>query len=227
MVIVFAVSTFSLSLAAKKHSAIRNINLAGLIVNAQTLAPVEAAEIYDDSNKLLGATDKNGYYKVVIAYAKTGAIKFSLKIKKKGYQTFSQHENWADFTGGASAAMYFGLRELNSKASSFTDFGDKNNLSYDNVLAGFSKVSAQKEFNDKLAAAKAGNENVLIHIDDKYYVVASSGWIGIKSDKDTIVLNDKTILLANELNSAVKRSSIKWMTPLPPKGEKVAIHTKN
>lgn len=228
-VIILLIFSFSTSFASVRHFDARNIQLAGLVVNAQTLAPVESAKIYDEENNELGTTDKNGYYKITISYTKSGELDFKLKIIKQGFKTFLQHEHWGNLSDNTSHIMYFGLTTANSNAETFATFANSSNnndLSYDNVSANFSKVREQSEFNSKLKNAKAGNENVFIQVDGKFYIVDSSGWIQVNSASDLVSVNNEQVLKADHLNAAIKRKDIKWMTPLDSKEAKFAIYTK-
>jgi hypothetical protein len=231
LVIVLIIFAYSFSLASKTKLNSRSIDLAGLVVNAQTLLPIESATIYDAERNALGTTDKNGYFKITINYTKPGELDFKLKIRKQGFRDFDQHEHWGDLSGSIKNIMYFGLQGANANVKSFSSLADKfligGGLSYDNVLNGFTKVKEQQEFNNKLASAKAGNENVLLRIEGKFYIVDNGGWIQIGSDKDLISLNNKQALEANQLNAAIKRKDIKSMTPLDAKEEKYAIYTIN
>lgn len=229
-VILLVILSLSVSYASIRNADARNIGLAGLVVNAQTLSPIESAKIYDTENNLLGTTNKNGYYNITIKYNKSGEIYFKLKIVKEGFKAFVQNEHWGNLTDGTKHIMYFGLRAFNSDAETFATFANSSNnsdLGYDNVFANFHKVKEQKEFNDKLANAKAGNQNVLITIDGKFYMVDSSGWIQIDSDKDLISIDGKQVLAADKLNATIKRKDIKGMTPIEGKGAKFAVYTKS
>jgi hypothetical protein len=225
ILIIALIFAFSSAFSSK-----RTINLAGLIFNAQTLAPIEAANIYDYDGKLLGATDKNGYYQIKISYTRSGELDFKLKVVKEGFHDILQHEHWGNLSNGSKNIMYFGLRDTRSKGESLSSLIDprmnNNDLSYENVLKGFDKVKSQKSFNDKLANAKAGNENVLIQIDGEFYIVDSTGWIKLNSDKDLVSIDDTKVISADKLNSTIKRKDVTWMTPVDSKEAKFAIHTK-
>jgi len=214
------------SFAEKRNLDSRYINIAGLVVNAETLLPVADAKIYDINNTLLGSTDKNGYFDIKIDFLKSGDITFKLKITSVGYQTFTEYDHWGDLKTGAKKVMYFGLKHSKSKADSFSSFGGGGNLAYEDVLKGFTKVNAEKEFNDKLSAAKSGNENTLVKIDDQYYIVDTGGWIKLNSDKDSIYLNNKDLVIADKLNITIKRNKIKGMSPLNTKPVKFVIYTR-
>jgi hypothetical protein len=230
LVITLIIFFSSFSVAAKRNSATRSIDIAGLVVNAQNLAPIESAKIYDSEDHLLGSSDKNGYYHIQLNYAKSGELYFAVKIVKNGFKDFVQHEHWGDL-GDTKSIMYFGLKESGSRASSFSSFGDthtgNNDLSYDNVSRHFDKVRKEKDFNDKLAHAKAGNEDVLVQIDNIFYITDKTGWIKLNSDKDLVVIDDQQVLSADKLNAAIKRSAIKWMTPLDGKKAQFGVYTKN
>jgi hypothetical protein len=112
--------TIEKQLFANKTPAGRNIALAGLVANANTLLPVDSANIYDGENNMLGTTDKNGYFKVSIKYMMSGNIHFKLKIIKQGYQAFLQREHWGDLSGNIKNILYFGLKESKSKFKPFS-----------------------------------------------------------------------------------------------------------
>lgn len=229
LILVLIIALFSFSFASTKAPATRAINLAGLVFDAGTLAPVDSAKIYDGDGNLLGVSDKKGYYNVIIHYPKSGEIYFKVKIEKKGYQRFEHSEHWGNL-GDTKTIMYFGLKKSHSIAKSFSSFAGnapiRNDLGYDNVLRHFDKVKVEKEFNDKLADSKAGNENVLIKINDQFYIVDNTGWIKISSEKDLISIDGERTLTADKLNSIIKREDIKGMTPVDSKDAKFAIYTK-
>jgi len=91
-------------------------------------------------------------------------------------------------------------------------------------LAGKNKYD--KLVNSELSAAKAGNQDVLVKVDNKFYMVDETGWIVISSDKDSILINKKQLVIADQLNGTIKRKDIKWMTPLNAKNTKFAVYTK-
>jgi hypothetical protein len=191
------------------------------------LTPLEGAKIYDSENKLLGTTDKNGYYKVKIIYQKEGAISFKFRVSKDGFIDIVQRENWGDLPGGDNTIRYYGLKETNNPIDeSFASPLFSGNLNYEDVVLGFKKVKKEREFNAKLNLAKQGNENILLLIDGKFYIVDKTGWIQITSDKDLISIDGKQIISADKLNSTLKRKKVKWMTPIQSQDAKFAIHTK-
>lgn len=205
----------------------RTVSIAGLVFNVQTMAPVIAAKIHGTNGELLGATDKNGYYNISFNFMADGDLYFKLKIVKDGFADFTQKEHWGG--GDARNVMYFGLEAPHSGSRSFSSFagnrGHVNDLSYANVLNHFDKVKKEKEFNDKLTHAKTGNEDVLVNIDGKFFIVDNSGWIQLNSDKDPVAV-DGRVMPADQLNAAIKRKSVKWMSPVDSKGAKFAIRTR-
>ena len=227
--LVMFLSVFS-AIASKKPNP-RIINIAGLVVNAQTLSPIQSAKIYDSAAHLLGETDKKGYFNVAMKYIKTGAINFKLKIEKQGYHAFLQHENWGDLATNTKNIMYFGLEEnTNASSKAFSSLANASlngsDLSYQNVVGNFSKVREQREFEGKLETAKAGNQNVLVSINKDFYIVDKNGWIKINSGDDLISVNKKQLVKADQLTAIVKRKDVKGMTPLDAKEVKFEIYTR-
>lgn len=208
-----------------KIAQVRNIDIAGLVVDAQTLLPIKGAAIYDAQNNVLGTSNAKGYYKIQLAYKQSAPLNFRLKIVKRGFVTFHQHENWADQPGDAKGLFYFGLKKVHGRAASFSTL-QHGSLDYNNVNAGFEKVRDERTFYNKLAAAKAGNQKVLLRIDTGLYIVDKTGWNKINSEKDIIALNGRQLVAAGQLNSLIKRRDIKGMTPVAGKEEKFAIDTQ-
>jgi len=225
--LLFAAACFGL-FAFKPDGGPRTIKLAGLIVNAATLKPIGSAHIYDTENHLLGTSDGNGYFNVSLIYNKPGPISFKIKIKKNGFESFTDQENWGDLAGGNKTVMYFGLSDKSSVAHSFSDLATDGggNLSYASALSGFAKVKHAHEFEQKLSSAKKGNQNTLFNIDGNLYIVDEGGWIKIDSDNDLIFINGKRTIAAKELNNIISRKNIKSMTPLENQKEKFSISTK-
>ncbi len=220
-----ALTIFSFTL--KSRFSVRNIYLAGLVVNAENLSPIEAADIYDTEHRRLGSTDDKGYFNINLPYTSDGAIHFKLTVEKKGFQSFHQSENWGNIFGSIQTAMYFGLKASHSKADSFSELNNQvTDLDYTHIFTAFDKVKAEKAFNDKLAQAKAGNENVLLQVDHDYYIVDKGGWIKIVSPEDLVMVNNQKAIPASQLNAVVKRSHVRSMTPVTSEEAKFAIQTR-
>jgi len=226
LIILITSLILSFSFAEKRNLDIRKIGIAGLVVNAQTLLPVENAEIHDINNKLIGTTDPKGYFNITIDYLESGEVIFKLKIISKGYQTFTEYDHWGDMKTNTKKVMYFGLKPSKSNADPFSLFGSTDETAYKNVLNGFDEVKAEKKFNDELTAAKKGNENTLVKIDGRFYIVDNGGWIMLNTDKDSIYLNDKELIMADKLNTTIKRNKIRGMSPIGTKSTKFVIYTK-
>jgi len=219
--------TPALLLAKTLNGMTRNIDIAGLVVDSKTLLPIEAADIYGPDEKLLGKTDVRGYFKISLSFMADGEMRFKLKIIKKGYNNIIQSEHWGNLPGNTKALMYFGL-DKGSGSNSFSKLVNKaiGDLDYYNTLEHFDQVKIARTFDNKLSAAKAGNQDVLVKVDDKFYIVDETGWIAITSDRDSILINKKQLVIADKINGIVKRKNIKWMTPLGAKNTKLAIYTK-
>lgn len=225
--LLFLISLFSF-INGKKLS--RNIHLAGLVVDASTLEPVKSANIYSSDMKLLGSTNNDGYYNINLEVNSNGQIEFKLRIEKDKYKMFIDKERWGNLKGYIKFILYLGVSKLNSGVSPFSTFANESiqggNLSYESVVKGLESIKTKKEFDDQLSELKKGNENSLFKISNHLYIVSNTGWIKIESDKDPISLNNKKVILANQLNSSIKRADIKEMTPVDSKNARFLIYTK-
>lgn len=193
----------------------RIINVTGLIVDSETLLPVNEVEVYDDNNKLLGVTNSMGFFSVELNIEKEGEIKFNLFTKKSGYDNFIQKEHWGDLQENLNATYYFGLKKKNADFKAFSKLVlDRKYKSYDEIKDGFSAIKEKLDFDKKIDNAKKNNDTFFFIIDNNYYLINEFGWIKINSENDKIIVNGDKIFLAKEINLYVKRSSVKGMSPV-------------
>lgn len=192
----------------------RSIELAGIIVDSETLLPIENASIMKSDGQILTKTDNNGYYHVEFEILTSGEIYFDLSVIKKGYNPILQKEHWGNLQGKIGSAMYFALQQTKSNADELSTLvANTKNLDYGTILKSYNKVEADFIFRKKLKKAKKGNQNVFIQLDGGYFLVNDS-WIRLKSKNDLVIIDDKTILPAFKLNEVIKRNQVTGMTPL-------------
>lgn len=165
-----------------------------------------------------------------VNHPEPGELHFKLKITKKGFDNLVQTEHWGDLPHNTSTIMYFGLKEPNSDAKSFSSLSSRSlydELSYASVSNRFSEVKEKRAFYHKLEKAKANNEKAFFQIDNTFYLANSTGWIKLHSDKDLVSINDTQIIPANQLNATISRKNIIGMTPLEPTMvAQFAVHTR-
>jgi hypothetical protein len=202
----------------------RNINATGLIVDSETLLPLNDAELYDDNNQLLGKTNADGFFNIEFDVNKDGEIRFKLLVKKDGYAKFVQEEHWGDLRDNLNATYYFGLGKKWSSSKSFSELAiDKKYTSYDEIQKKFSFVKDELDFEKKVENAKKNNSLLVHKIDNNYYLINDSGWIKLNSEDDKIIVNGEKIFSANEINSQIKRSRVRGMSPILSKNASFEI----
>jgi hypothetical protein len=202
----------------------RNINATGLILDSETLLPLNDAELYDDNNQLLGKTNADGFFNIEFEVNKEGEIRFKLLVKKDGYDKFTQGEHWGDLQDNLNVTYYFGLRKKWSSAKSFSELTfDKKYTTYDEIRNRFSLVKEELDFEKKIENAKKNNSLLVHKIDNDYYLINDSGWIKLNSEDDKIIVNGDKIFSANEINSQIKRSRVKGMSPILSKNASFEI----
>jgi BlaR1 peptidase M56 len=203
---------------------IRNINATGLIVDSETLLPLNNAELYDDNNQLLGKTNAEGFFNIEFDVNKEGEIRFRLVIKKDGYAKFVQKEHWGDLQDNLGANYYFGLGKKWTNAKSFSELTfDKKYTTYNEIRNRFSLVKEELDFEKKVENAKKNNSLLVHKIDNDYYLINDSGWIKLNSEDDKIIVNGDKIFSANEINSQIKRSRVRGMSPILSKNASFEI----
>lgn len=192
----------------------RSVELAGIIVDSETLLPLENVTLSGSDGKILSKTDNNGYYHIEFEILSSGEIYFDFYVNKEGYNPITQKEHWGNLQGNVGSAMYFALQQKKSDATQLTSMiTSPKNLDYETVLTNYDKVEETFKFHKKLEEAKRGNQNVFIPLDGAYYLV-NDGWIRIKSKNDLVMVDNKTIVPAFKLNQSIKRNQIIGMTPL-------------
>lgn len=207
----------------------RTVTVAGLIIDAVTRAPLADAKVYGETGNFIASTDSRGYFKGAVSNLGGGPVRFSLKIEKEGYSSFTQKETWADMGDNISAIYYFGLEKKagGKRNKAFSELiSSTKDTSYVSVVSGFGKFEEQLNFRNNLEATKQGNEKVFITIGDKYYLVNDSGWILLSSPEDKISVDGKAIVTASEINSRLKRKQIRRMTPSESKDFSFEVYTR-
>lgn len=201
------------SFASKALSGTTIVDIAGLILDSKTLMPISDATIYDDQNNAIGVTDTNGFFITKLNLTADREVNFTLIVKKTGYRTYTQKEQWANLGSHISVTYYFGMQNTIASSKPFSEFVmNETSNSYDEVKKGFEKVKVKIDFEHKIEEAKIGNDNLFFEIDKNYYLINKTGWLKLNSADDNILINGKKITVAREINSSVKRSAVKRMT---------------
>jgi BlaR1 peptidase M56 len=207
-----------------KLSMIRTIDATGLIVDSETLLPLNDAGLYNDNGQLLGKTNADGFFNVEFDVNKEGEIRFKLLIKKDGYTKFVQEEHWGDLQDNLNATYYFGLGKKWSNAKSFSELANnKKYITFDEIQKGFSPIKEDLDFEKKIENAKRNNSLLVHKIDNDHYLISDSGWIKLNSEDDKIIVNGDKIFSANEINSQIKRSRVRGMSPILSKNASFEI----
>ena len=202
---------------SKKSLQMKTINIGGIVVDAESLSPMQGAKIYNKSNsKLLGTTNSKGYFQGSINHQDNTEIYFSLIIVgNEGYEVLIQKEHWGDLYGDLQAMYYFGLKKENNPSSSFSKVSlIENDISYEYIHNQTDEINKEVNLNKAITKSANNNENVFFEVQGKYFIVSNTGWIKIKSKEDLISVNGVKTVPASELNKLIKRKSITYMSPV-------------
>ncbi|WP_299325398.1 M56 family metallopeptidase [uncultured Maribacter sp.] len=193
----------------------RIIELAGLVIDSETLEPLVNAEIKDHNGTVLTKTDIKGYYSFELNNSSPDEINFNLTVKKDGYKSLLQKEHWGNFQSKITSSFFFGLQKNYGATPEFSKlFTSNGNLDYTSVSKNKSIIESERFFNSKLEDAKNGNTNCIVEVNETPYLVDATSWIKLNSTNDIIAINDKENLPAYKLNGYINRNSIKAMSPL-------------
>lgn len=229
-ILLFCLVLFSLAKSSgfkDRFTESKFIEIAGIVIDSESLTPLENAKLYDEKGKLISTTDNRGYFSGKVNYSEKGGIHFKIRAEHNGYFSFTQKENWANL-GNVRCIYYFGLEKTSGKSmkNSFSEMKLNKDLTYESVLAGFESVKNNRSLYHKLALAGSNNENVFLMIDQKYYIMSNTGWLLITSPDDKVSVNKKKIIKASELNALIKRKDIKNMSPSESKDYSYEIYAK-
>ncbi len=205
----------------------RNVSLTGLVVDSETLLPLNNAEFFNDDEQLLGKTNANGFYDINFDVNNEGEIRFKLSVKKDGYAKFVQNEHWGDLHNNLNASFYFGLGKKWTKAKPFSELvTDNKYTTYEEIQKRFSPVKDELNFEKKIENAKKNNAFVVHKIDNDFYLINNSGWIKLNSADDKIIVNNDKIFTAKEINSYISRSCVTGMSPIISKNASFEVQDK-
>ncbi len=203
----------------------RVLNITGIVIDAETLTPLENVQIRNFDSKTLGTSDSKGFFTAKIEVSETGEIKFDFDAKKSGYNTHIQAERWGDLGSDLNPVYYIALKNHNSAGiSAHSDHSlDFKPNTFESISPKLEDFKKKVIFNNKVTAAKSGNEDIFIQIDKDYFIVNKTGYIQLKSEKDLISINGLEKVAANEINTRLRRQNIKSMTKSHPD---VIVYTK-
>lgn len=206
----------------------RKIKLTGLVVDAESYRPIENASFFDADDNLVGTSDQTGFFTLKLNVPEQGEMFFSLKIKKNGYENFTQNEHWGDLEGDSNATFYFGLKNKKlTKSESFSELSlNSDNFSIDKMKSDLKKIAEKRDFLNEIEKAKTGNDNVYFVVNGKPLLVNDSGYIELNSSNDKVKVNNDKSLEASNLNGNVSRKKVKSMTTLSNENSFAAIFTK-
>lgn len=223
---VILISFLVISISSNAET--RKIKLTGLVVDAESYRPIENASFFDADDNLVGTTDQTGFFTLKLNFPEQGEMFFSLKIKKNGYENFTQNEHWGDLEGDSNATFYFGLKNKKMpKSESFSELSlNSDNFSIDKMKSDLKKIAEKRDFLDEIEKAKSGNDNVYFVVNGKPLLVNDSGYIELNSSNDKVKVNNDKSLEASNLNGKVSRKKVKSMTTLSNENSFAAIFTK-
>ena len=192
------------------------VSIAGLVVEAGSMQPIEGARVVCSKSNNVAVTDKRGYYIIQLA-PNRGEFQFSLRIEKDGYKTLSDKEHWGNFsnkeieTRYSKSLIYVSLGKNDGPGKIFvlpeTAGETSDALGYENVLAAFELVKDNQQRASKIDSLKKNNQLVFLEVSSEYYIVSRGGHVRISSAEV-----DGKLIKAKELNARLKRSGIRSLS---------------
>ncbi|MFN8290896.1 MAG: carboxypeptidase-like regulatory domain-containing protein, partial [Chitinophagaceae bacterium] len=123
--------------------------VAGLVVDAKTLEPIEGVSLFCSKTGTTITTDANGYYKLYVPY-ENEELKFDMVLSRKGYTGMKQSEHWGNFYNegiykafGHTIELFALTRSSNGEEGFSRLAGNpqtEEGLSYENIKKNISKI---------------------------------------------------------------------------------------
>jgi len=165
--------------ADTEHSG-RTVQLAGLVLDSESLSPLPGAKIYSGNGKVIATTDARGYFDLMIEEIKPGDIRFSLQITEKKYLPLKQIEHWGNLPGQVKSVFIFGLQKKGSSAPQFSELiTNIQGMDYEDVMRHYPTFKSHIDFEAKLRKQKQGNQKILFEVDHQLYIVNHHAWLSL------------------------------------------------
>lgn len=188
------------------------INVSGIVFDSKSLLPIESVSIYNEKGDVIAKTDSRGYFIGKLQCAGKEGIKFKIKLEKKGYISFTQTENWADFKKGSiNTIYYFGIKKADetSDVEPFSQFIFSSDLSFKSASNNFENVLEKLRFNKTINNLRNSGQKSFFEINNSYYLISDTGWIKLESPKSLIYIDALKKISAENINSTIQRKDIK------------------
>lgn len=212
-VLIFIVGNlFFSNVYAHQQEKEKIINVAGIVFDSKSLLPLENVDIFNEQGDIIAKTDDKGYFKGKLQYANKEGIKFKIKLEKKGYLSFTQTENWADFQKESINTIYsFGIKKTSdaSDVDSFSQSTFSSDLSFKSAFNNFENTVEKLRFNNSINDLRKSSQKSFFDINNSYYLISNTGWIKLQSPKDSIYIDRLKKIPAENINSAIQRKDIK------------------
>lgn len=128
------------------EKAMKTIEIGGLVLDADSLKPINKAIIYDENGVVLAKTDKKGFFTTKINRSKENQGYFNLKVEKNKFTTFNHSGRYpTDIFDERSTIYRIGISKIKSKSKSFSELLlNSDAISHNPVLANSDKTKVFK-----------------------------------------------------------------------------------
>lgn len=134
----------------------KTVSVAGLVVDASSMQPLDHATIYCREKNITAVTDERGYYLMELPY-ENKPLQFTLQVSRKGYSGLYQTENWGNFYEDHIRSLYgntielFGLTKTAMGNRGFSTLAgnvpDKKGLNYDYIVTRLDQLKKDMKYN--------------------------------------------------------------------------------
>ena len=200
-------SNFCLSQSKLNHI---TISLSGVVVDAKTLNPIPNAIIFDEFDKRVAESDKNGFFETKINVINSEEIYFEFYVTKSRYNIIHQREHWGkskDLKGNYIIA----LSNKNEPDNSFSNLLSTKSLKHRIAINSLNKLRKEKNIAINLLKLMTGNKKILIEFNGDKFLVTNFNHFQLKKSDKIIFINDKPYSI-EEVNNLINRDNIKNLT---------------
>ena len=183
--------------------------MAGLVLDAQTLQPVQGAVV--TAGAVAVKTDGKGYYKIELPYTSL-PLNMQYTIQEPAHRESTGSFSISSKNGEvAGIVLLFGIDNKEGGQHAFNSLYSPQNATsfeYASIATLYEKVKKDRLQGNTLHAAMQGNEKIYLEVNGYSYVTAATGGSATVYEPASIVVVNGKQMTGDEINARYKRSEV-------------------
>lgn len=192
-----------------KDTADNKLNLAGIVINSETFAPLSEVIIQNNDKQVLGKTDKRGFYSVRTRPNRGTANTYHLLFVKQGYNQLPVNITSKSNAENANIIENAGMTDVknNDKITiSFTQsMAQSSEITYQDAFKLLIEHNEQAEIEKKVKAQNM----VLVRTPKKIFIVGKNTMSSLNTTGDPKIMVDGQQMSFSEVNQRLHPEDLK------------------